>query len=140
MNAGMRTQVLPASPRAKLTLRLVLGVYVALSALNAQAAPSGVAPAFGNTVISTYPDGRSQRIWISADGTWEGVNRRGKSIGGRWTVNGQKVCLRQTRPPTLPISYCTHFPEDSAPGVQWSSKDLQGTPIQLTLHKGIVGR
>jgi hypothetical protein len=51
-------------------------------------------------------------------------------------VKGEKVCLRQSSPPTLPISMCQAFPADPMKGVD--SKDLTGTPIHLKLVKGHV--
>ena len=110
LNAGMPIPDLTRSDRAKLALRLILGAYVAFSALNAQAAPSAppsasppdrVSAAFGNTVLTTYPDGRHQRIWLHEDGTWDGVSRRGHQTAGRWSLKGEKVCLRQSRPVPL---------------------------------------
>ncbi len=92
--------------------------------------------AFGNTVMSVYPDGRSQKIWLQPDGTWTGLSRRGNPLAGRWSVKGQKVCLRQSRPPTLPISFCQTFPSDPGKGID--AKDLTGTPIHLKLVKGHV--
>ena len=114
----------------------------ALSALadplyvQAQEPAPGVAAAFGNTVISVYPDGRSQKIWLARDGSWTGLSRRGTPLAGKWTAKGERVCLRQTSPPTLPISFCQTFPENPETGVD--AKDLTGTPIHLKLVKGHV--
>ncbi|MBS0334445.1 MAG: hypothetical protein JSS35_16880 [Proteobacteria bacterium] len=94
-----------------------------------------VSATFGNTVLSVYPDGRSQKIWIQPDGAWTGLSRRGKPLAGHWTLKGDKVCLRQSQPPTLPISFCQALPADMAKGVD--SKDVLGTPIHLRLVKGI---
>jgi hypothetical protein len=106
--------------------------------VNAQAAVApGVAPAFGNTVISTYPDGTSQKIWLHPDGSWDGISRKGIRLAGRWDMRGEKVCLRQSTPPTLPIAYCTPFPTRTVPGVQWSGRDVAGRPITLSLMRGV---
>jgi hypothetical protein len=51
-------------------------------------------------------------------------------------MKGDKVCLRQTHPPTLPISFCQVFPDDPEKGVD--AKDLTGTPIHLKLVAGHV--
>lgn len=120
-------------------IRTALAVAASFTALNAQAAdPSRVAAAFGNTVMTVYPDGRTQKIWLHPDGAWEGIGRDGRSLAGRWTLKGDnKVCLRQTKPPTLPFSYCTNFPDDPQVGVVWTSKDFGGTPIKLTVLKGM---
>lgn len=133
-----------SSGRGRHALRLLLGGYIAFAALNAQAAdkPSGgdndVRAAFGNTVLSTYPDGRSQKVWLHPNGKWTGLSRRGNNLAGTWTVKGQKVCFKQTKPPTLPISFCSDFPDHPTVGVSWTSKDLTGTPIKLSLVRGVV--
>ena len=122
----------------KLAARLALGTYAAFSGLNAQAADlSGIALAFGNTVVSTYPDGRSQKFWLHPDGSWDGIARNGQPLAGHWRLKGEKVCMRQSKPPTLPISFCTPFPEHTEPGVQWASHDVIGNPIQLSLQRGM---
>jgi hypothetical protein len=128
----------------KIAVRLVVGAYTAFAGLNAQAADNGqaadlarVALAFGNTVVSTYADGRSQKIWLHPDGSWNGLSRKGSPLAGRWQLKGEKVCLRQSSPPTLPINYCTAFPEHSQLGMQWPSRDAVGTPIRLSLQKGV---
>jgi hypothetical protein len=80
---------------SKVAVRLLVGGYVALGALNAQAAATAdLQPAFGNTVVSTYPDGRSLQVWLHPDGSWEGQSRRGTALAGHWNVKGDKVCFR----------------------------------------------
>ena len=132
---------------AKLAIRILVGGYFGFAALNAQAADpdqaasnSRVAAAFGNTVISTYPDGRTQKIWLHPDGSWDGVSRRGSALAGKWSLkDGDKVCLRQSRPPTLPVHLCVPFPANGEPGAEWMAKDFIGEPIKLSLQKGVVG-
>jgi hypothetical protein len=118
---------------------LLIAAALALPALAARAEgpPSPIAATFGNTVVSTYSDGRSQKIWISPDGTWSGLSRRGAPLAGKWTLKGEKVCLRQTHPPTLPFSFCQVLPADPATGVD--SRDFSGAPIHLRLVTGHVG-
>jgi hypothetical protein len=125
-------------------MRRILFPFLA-AALAATAAHAGGAPAqaslamaFGNTVKALYPDGKAQRIWFKADGTWEAVGRRGKWSSGRWSVkDDNKVCLKQSKPFPAPFKYCTAFPTDSRPGVVWTSQDMYGEPIKLTVVKGI---
>jgi hypothetical protein len=126
------------SSKPFLVARLALAVWASFTALNAQAAgPDDVAAAFGNTVMTVYPDGRSQKVWMKPDGSWEGLSRRGTPLAGKWNVKNDKVCLKQSKPPTLPLSYCTAFPAQAKVGVAWTGKDLSGTPITLKLVKGI---
>lgn len=122
----------------RLTAHGAIGAYVAFAGLNAQAADlSPVAPAFGNTVVTHYPDGTSQKIWLHPDGSWDGLSRKNIRLAGKWNMRGDKVCLKQSSPPTLPISYCTALPPAPTPGVQWSGRDVVGHPITLSLMKGV---
>ncbi len=109
--------------------------------LASAAQPAAVEPpvfaAFGNTVVTTYPDGRTQQIWLHPDGAWAGLSRTHRELTGTWTLKGDRVCMRQKTPPTLPFSYCTAFPQDARVGAAWASKDFAGTPIRLKLVRGV---
>lgn len=121
-------------------MKLAFGLLIAAAAgpLAAQAGePPDLAAAFGNTVVSTYSDGRTQRIWLHPDGSWQGINRAGRPVAGSWKLQDEKVCLHQSKPIPLPINYCTEIPARSAPGAQWASRDVTGRPIQLSLEPGI---
>lgn len=98
---------------------------------------SPVVAAFGNTVTTTYPDGRTQQIWLHPDGTWAGLSRTRRELTGTWSLKGDRVCMRQRTPPTLPFSYCTRFPQDAHVGAAWAAKDFGGTPIRLKLVRGV---
>jgi len=123
------------SASAALAAALIAGAARAADAPDAQAAQA-VQATFGNTVFSMYADGRSQKIWLHPDGTWIGKSRRGKDLAGKWTLKGDKVCLKQSSPPTLPISFCQVMPKD--PQVTLTSKDLTGQTIHLKIVKGIT--
>jgi hypothetical protein len=126
-------------PKVRMLIRTAVALAASFTALNAQAEElSPVATAFGNTVLSIYPDGRSQKIWLHPNGEWDGLGRNNQPLAGRWTLRGDRVCMRQTRPPTLPLSYCTTFPADAHIGVMWTSRDITGTPIRLTVLKGMA--
>lgn len=119
------------------TFLALLGPMLATLAPPGHAQPpvADIAATFGNTVISTYPDGRSQKIWFQPGGAWTGLSRKGVPLAGHWTLKDGKVCLRQSKPPTLPISFCQALPPDMIKGVD--SRDVLGTPIHLHLVKGI---
>lgn len=126
------------TPRFLRGARVGLAAYAAFAGLNAQAASlEDLKAAFGNTVLALYPDGRSQRIWLKADGTYEAVGRSGRPSAGKWSIRGERVCLKQSRPFWAPISYCTAFPSGGDVGVTWTGRDLKGVPIRLTLVKGV---
>ena len=126
--------MLPARRFAAATLAIALAAPAAASAADA----NGLSAAFGNTVKALYPDGRYQWLWFHADGSWEAFGRRGKWSSGRWTqADGQRVCLRQSRPIPIPFNYCTTFPANGGVGVVWASKSMEGDPIKVTVVKGI---
>jgi hypothetical protein len=99
------------------------------------APPPNVSAAFGNTLLTIDPDGRSRKIWLEPDGTWAGLSRRGLDLAGTWAVKGDKVCLRQSKP-RLPGSMCEKFP--SEPGRSVKAKDPSGKIVQLKLVLGHV--
>jgi hypothetical protein len=115
---------------------LLAAVLAASSAAHgASNPPANVKAAFGNTVLTIDPDGRSRKIWLKPDGTWTGLSRRGLDLAGKWTVQGDKVCLSQSKPRLLG-RMCERFP--SKPGIALQAKDPTGTKVQLKLVKGRV--
>jgi len=119
---------------------LILGLAALSLMLGGEAVaapdPHGVAAAIGNTVKATYPDGRFQRYWFKADGTWRAIGRRGTASSGKWTQKGETVCLKQTKPFAGPFKYCTSFPSTGTLGSSWPAKDAGGGKIRLSLVKG----
>lgn len=124
-------------------MRLPIASLVATLALaaspSAKAAPEphGVTVTFGNTVKAQYSDGKYQRLWFKADGSWQAVGRRGKWSAGKWSLKDDRVCLKQSHPFPAPFHYCTAFPATGGLGAIWTSRDWQGEPIRLTVVKGI---
>ena len=107
-----------------------------LIALPCQAADQAdVAAAFGNTIVSTYPDGRIAKLWLKADGTYDAEGRKGGASSGRWTIKDDKICMKQGRPIPIPFSYCTPIVHPR-PGESWSAKAVTGEPIRVTVIKG----
>ncbi len=113
-----------------------LATIIVLPAHAEPPATSSISAAFGNTVQTTYPDGRHQRFWLQPGGRWDAIGRRGKASSGTWTSRGEKLCFRQTRPFPLPMGYCADFPLGARVGSEWSSKDAGGTPVRVKLVKG----
>ena len=115
--------------------------YAALVLPFALATPALSAPpveaAFGNTVVSTYPDGRTQLLWLSRDGGYTAKGRRRQDSSGRWSVKGDELCLRQLKPVPMPIVYCTPVPPNAATAT-WTGKAVNGQPITLKVVRGKV--
>lgn len=106
-----------------------------LAAHAAAAPPESVKAAFGNTVLTIDPDGRSRKIWLQPNGTWTGLSRRGLDLAGKWTVQGDKVCLSQSKP-RLFGTMCEKFPTELGIGVE--ARDPTGKTVQVKLVKGHV--
>jgi hypothetical protein len=97
-------------------------------------APEAVRQAFGNTIVSTYPDGRTGLLWLKPDGTYTGKGRRRLPSSGTWTVRGAKMCLRQLKPRKAPFNYCTALPSATT----WTAKAVTGETVRVKVEKGIV--
>lgn len=95
--------------------------------------------AFGNTIVSTYPDGRQAQLWLHPDGSYTAEGRRLDRSSGRWKIKGQKVCLKQSKPHAYPFSYCAALPPGGV-GASWSGKAVTGEAIRIKLVKGPEGR
>ena len=114
---------------------LVCSVLLAGSAL-AQAPVATVPEAvFSNTVVSTYPDGRTAKLWLERDGVYRGMGRRGKPSSGRWTLKGEQICLKQMRPFPAPFSYCTPLRQGEV-GTEWAGKAVTGEAVTIKLVAG----
>lgn len=92
-------------------------------------------PAFGATIVSTYPDGRTGRLYLERNGAWRGTGRSGRPSSGVWRVDRNRICLRQRRPVAVPFSHCTAIVEGGV-GTRWSGKAPTGENIQIQLVAG----
>ena len=116
--------------------RLALVTLAALAGIVCMAADKSVLDqAFKNTIVSTYPDGRQAKLWLAANGSYTAEGRRHDRSNGHWTLKDDKICLRQSHPATLPLSYCTALPSGGV-GASWSAKAVTGEPIKVKLVSG----
>lgn len=113
--------------------------YAALALTLALATPALAAPpveaAFGNTVVTTFPDGRTQLLWLNRDGAYTAKGRRRQDSSGRWTIKGDELCLKQLKPFPAPIVFCTPVPHNAATAT-WTGKAVNGQPITLKVVRG----
>ena len=107
----------------------------AVMATQAPAAAADLSPAFGNTLVSTYPDGRTARMWLQPDGRFEGRGRRGGHSRGVWRVRDGQVCFSQRRPIRMPGSFCTPIVRGGV-GTSWRAKAVTGESIRVDLVAG----
>ena len=106
-----------------------------LAAASAQAQETSLAPAFGNTIVSTHPDGRQARLWLSADHTFRAQGRGGNRSSGVWRVRGNRLCLTQRRPISIPFSYCHAFPHVTV-GQDWNDTASNGDHVVNRIVRG----
>jgi hypothetical protein len=120
-------------------LAVAAAVMTSPVAAHAAASPATVGAAVGNTIQVVYPDGSSQRLWLQPDGSWSGESRHGNPRHGHWSLRSDgAICLKQSQPRTLPLSYCTNVPQSLSVGLRWKANDLLGRPVQMQLLKGVV--
>ena len=117
---------------------LALALFAAPLTAHAEAGGAPVSDmvqrAFGNTIVFTYPDGRTALLWLKPGGEFSGKGRRRLLYSGTWAEKAGKLCLRQTRPFPLPLSYCTPVPSD----FNWTGKAITGEPLKFKLLPGVV--
>jgi hypothetical protein len=114
--------------------KTILGVLAGgMLAVAAEAAPMD--GAFGNTILSTYPDGRTAELWLHPDGSYTAEGRKGDPSSGHWSTKGEKLCLKQAKPMGVPISFCQAIP---ANGLRdgYTTKAVSGETIQVKLVHG----
>ena len=114
-----------------------LGVLAAV-AITATAPVAALEAAFGNTIVTTYPNGKVTRTWLHRDGTYDALRANGDHTGGVWKLKGADVCITQKRPVYVPLTFCTPVVPGGV-GASWSAKGLMGEPVRNTLVAGRQG-
>ena len=112
-------------------------IALLLAAALVQTAPgaNALAGAYGNTIVSTYPDGRTARLWLEPDGRFTGTTRSGRQTAGVWILKGDEVCMRLRRPVPIPKAFCTPVVEGGV-GTTWAAKAVTGEDIRVTVVAG----
>jgi hypothetical protein len=103
--------------------------------LAATATPS-LDAAFGNTIVSTYPSGRSAKLWLEQDGTYSARGAKGAPSGGTWSTKDGGLCLKQRKPYPAPVTYCSSIPENAKIGTVWDAKSLKNEPLKNRIEAG----
>lgn len=114
---------------------IIIAALALSAAARADAPPTQLQQAFGNTILSTYPDGRTARLWLQPNGAYTAEGRRRDPSSGHWKVSGQRICLTQSRPIASPFAYCTAVPSGSM-GTVWSARAVTGETIRVKIVQG----
>jgi hypothetical protein len=117
--------------------RVFLNLCVVAFAAPVLAEPTGLQATFGNTIVSTYPDGRTAELWLHPDGSYSAEGRRHDRSNGQWKVKGEKLCLKQSHPFSFPFTYCTPLMQGGV-GASWVGKAVTGESIRIQLVRGAV--
>ena len=126
----MSTRIVPL-----LLLPLLVATTFAHAGPSSDAAETGLAAAFDNTIVSTYPDGREAKLWLNPDGTYTGEGRKRTFSSGHWKIRGDNICMTQSEPLAIPFSYCTPLQEGGV-GTTWEAKAISGETVVCTLVHG----
>ena len=114
------------------------GALLLIAALETPAAAVDASPleaSFGNTILSTYPNGMTAALYLNRDGGYTGLGRRSEFIDGRWSLSPGKVCFRQSRPFPVPFAICRPL-VTAAIGDLWTAKATTGETLSVTLLAG----
>ena len=108
---------------------------VSAACLLASPVRADIDDAFGNTVVSRYPDGGWVKHWFNPDGSYAAQFSDGRRLSARWSVRGERVCLSHIRPSMLIPRVCTTL-IDADIGETWQSRDPLGRRVQNVLVAG----
>ncbi|RZJ40035.1 MAG: hypothetical protein EON87_18870 [Brevundimonas sp.] len=99
-------------------------------------AKADMADAFGNTIVSHYPDGGWVKHFFERDGRYSALFSDGRRLTAQWQVEGSRVCLNGLRPRIMMISrYCSALVEADV-GETWQSRDPLGRNVRNELLAG----
>ena len=122
--------------RTAMLVALVMAAATTVAAAPSPGAPD-LSPAFGNTIVSTHPDGRKAKLYLNADHTYSAESRAGSRSGGTWKTKGAKLCLSQKQPHPGLFSYCKTVPAFTV-GRPWSDTAVTGERVTNEVVKGRV--
>ncbi len=102
----------------------------------ALASETRMAAAFGNTVVSRYPDGGWVKHWFERSGGYSAEFSDGRRIRGSWRIEGERLCLNGITPSIMLIRrFCAPMVEVRQ-GETWASRDPLGRRVQNELVPG----
>jgi hypothetical protein len=116
-------------------LRALAVATVMVACLAAGPGRADMNAAFGNTVVSRYPDGGWVKHWFNPDGSYSAQFSDGRRLAARWSVQGERICLTHMRPNMLIPRFCTNMIEADV-GDTWHSRDPLGRRVQNVLVAG----
>ncbi|MFZ4606903.1 MAG: hypothetical protein ACOYM5_11645 [Caulobacter sp.] len=92
-----------------------------------------MASAYGNTVVITYGDGTTVKLFIDEGGSYTGESPMG-ATSGSWSISGGQTCFTQQSPEAAPPS-CGPTVSKSV-GDSWQGTGQGGAPVTLSIQAG----
>lgn len=103
--------------------------------LAASAASADMSKAFGNTIVSHYPNGQWVRHYFEPDGRYTSQFSDGRRVAARWSAEGDKICLSGFSPRQILPRFCSRMVEADV-GDTWRARDPLGRSIRNELVAG----
>ncbi len=113
--------------------KFAAALAVAVSLFAAPAFADTMQNTYGNTIVVTYPSGSEASYFFNEDGTFTGTAPGGSAMAGRWTVEGENLCLI---PPSGQAPACTTIQADKNVGDTWTQLCADGSEINVELRAG----
>jgi len=88
---------------------------------------------YGNTIVVSYANGSQAQYHFNADGSFTGIAPGGSHMAGRYTAEGDQLCLI---PPSGAAPQCTAIATDKNVGDTWSQTATDGSAINVELRAG----
>ncbi|EDX78964.1 MAG: hypothetical protein KJ728_05165 [Alphaproteobacteria bacterium] len=116
---------------------VLIGCGLALGVVVASTAPAraDMAEAFGNTIVSHYPNGQWVKHFFEPDGRYVSQFSDGRQLSARWSREGDKICLTGFRPRQILPRFCSRMVEADI-GQSWQARDPLGRTIRNELVAG----
>jgi hypothetical protein len=113
--------------------RLVAVLAAGVALVAAPAFADTMQNAYSNTIVVTRAGASEETLYhFNADGTFTGVAPGGSQMAGRFTLEGDQLCLIQ--PDGQPA--CTGVAADKNVGDTWTQLGVDGTEINVELRAG----
>jgi len=103
--------------------------------LAAPPASADMSKAFGNTIVSHYPNGQWVRHYFEPDGRYTSQFSDGRRVAARWSAEGDKICLSGFSPRQILPRFCSRMVEADV-GDTWRARDPLGRSIRNELVAG----
>ena len=111
-------------------------IALALAALGVVgSAQADMSRAFGNTIISHYPNGQWVKHYFEPGGRYSSQFSDGRRLEARWSVEHDKLCLSGFRPRQFLPRFCSPMVEADV-GDSWRARDPLGRTIRNELVAG----